>query len=79
MLTACRASRRGRSRPALPCRLNEALARSLGVGDAVRFSTVVRSPMGPLSLSFDGAVSGAALGGTCATQFGNMQFRGERA
>jgi hypothetical protein len=49
------------------------------VGDAVRFATVVRSPMGPLNLSFDGALNGAALSGSCATQFGNMQFRGERA
>jgi hypothetical protein len=49
------------------------------VGDAVRFATVVRSPMGPLNQSFDGALNGAALSGSCATQFGNMQFRGERA
>jgi hypothetical protein len=50
------------------------------VGDSgVRFATVVKSPMGAINLAFDAVMSGDQVSGTCATQFGNMQFRGQRA
>ena len=31
-----------------------------------------------LDVTFEGAVSGDKIGGTCRTQFGNFQFSGDR-
>jgi hypothetical protein len=48
-------------------------------GDDVAFDTRVNSPMGAVSLSFQGKVVGDQISGTCKTLFGNAQFTGTRA
>jgi hypothetical protein len=48
-------------------------------GDSVGCSARVTTPLGQVDVTFDGAVSGDKIGGTCRTQFGNFQFSGERA
>jgi hypothetical protein len=39
----------------------------------------VSTPLGQVDVTFEGAVTGDKIGGTCRTQFGNFQFSGERA
>jgi hypothetical protein len=38
----------------------------------------VDSPMGKLDLAFAGALQGNQISGTCRTQFGNLNFSGQR-
>ena len=47
-------------------------------GDKVSFDTTVHSPMGSVAVSFNGAVAGSNISGTCKTMFGDMTFAGVR-
>lgn len=48
-------------------------------GDALAFETTTRSPMGPLELAFNGAVSADSLSGTCTSKYGEFRFSAVRA
>jgi hypothetical protein len=48
-------------------------------GDSVGCNARVTTPLGQVDVTFDGAITGDKIGGTCRTQFGNFQFSGERA
>ena len=48
-------------------------------GSNVGCNARVSTPLGQVDVTFDGAVTGDKIGGTCRTQFGNFQFSGERA
>lgn len=48
-------------------------------GDALAFETTAQSPLGPLELAFNGAVSGDTLAGTCSTKYGEFRFAAARA
>jgi len=48
-------------------------------GSNVGCNARVSTPMGSIDVTFEGAVTGDKIGGTCRTQFGNFQFSGERA
>lgn len=46
--------------------------------DALSFDTRVKSPMGSLDLTFNGAVNGSQMNGDCKTMFGDVQFTAVR-
>ena len=48
-------------------------------GSNVGCNARVSTPLGQVDVTFEGAVTGDKIGGTCRTQFGNFQFSGERA
>ncbi|HEV8332142.1 MAG TPA: hypothetical protein VGQ22_12030 [Steroidobacteraceae bacterium] len=48
-------------------------------GSNVGCSAKVSTPLGQVDVTFEGAVTGDKIGGTCRTQFGNFQFSGDRA
>jgi len=48
-------------------------------GNMLSCETTTRSPMGPLELAFEGAVSADSMTGTCKTKFGGYQFSATRA
>jgi len=48
-------------------------------GSNVGCSARVSTPLGQVDVTFEGAVTGDKIGGTCRTQFGNFQFSGDRA
>ncbi|HEY7642041.1 MAG TPA: hypothetical protein VH814_20085 [Steroidobacteraceae bacterium] len=48
-------------------------------GPNVGCSAKVTTPLGQVDVTFEGAVNGDQIGGTCRTQFGNFQFSGARA
>ena len=47
-------------------------------GSNVGCSAKVSTPLGQVDVTFEGAVTGDKIGGTCRTQFGNFQFSGDR-
>ena len=48
-------------------------------GSSVGCNARVPTPLGQVDVTFEGAVTGDTIGGTCRTQFGNFQFSGARA
>lgn len=48
-------------------------------GSNVGCNARVSTPLGQVDVTFEGAVSGDKIAGSCRTQFGNFQFSGERA
>jgi hypothetical protein len=47
-------------------------------GSNVGCNAQVSTPLGQVDVTFEGAVTGDKIAGTCRTQFGNFQFSGER-
>lgn len=47
-------------------------------GSSVGCNARVSTPLGQVDVTFEGAVDGDQIGGTCRTQFGNFQFSGAR-
>jgi hypothetical protein len=47
-------------------------------GSNVGCNARVSTPLGAVDVTFEGAVTGDKIGGTCKTQYGNFQFSGQR-